>query len=96
MAEVIEVVGLVYKVKYLKKSGDFSNKFIREDDNIYDVELEDIIMKLPPPSGGHGSSRCQYLMFDIDLTSFIVQYYYLTYYILLFSYFLLSALKYFL
>ena len=30
VAEVIEVVGLVYKVKYLKKLGD--NKFIREDD----------------------------------------------------------------
>ena len=69
MAEVIEVAGLVYKVKYLKKSGD--NKFIRED--IYDVELEDIIMKVPPPSVGHGSSRRQYLMFDIDLTSFTVQ-----------------------
>ena len=72
MADVIEVVGLVYKVKCLKKSGDFSNKFIQDDD-IYDVEFEDIIMKLPPPSAGHGSSRCQYLMFDIDLTSFIVQ-----------------------
>ena len=47
VAEVIEVVGLFYKVKYLKKSGD--NKFIREDDDIYDVELEDIIMKVPPP-----------------------------------------------
>ena len=46
VAEVIEVVGLVYKVKYLKKSGDFTNKFIR-DDNIYNVELEDIIIKLP-------------------------------------------------
>ena len=73
VAEVIEVVGLVYKLKYVKKSGDFSNKFIREDDNIYDVEFEDIIMKLPPPSAGHGSFRCLYLMFDIDLTSFIVQ-----------------------
>ena len=71
MAEVIEVAGLVYKVKYLKKSGD--NKFIREDDNIYDVELEDMIMKVPPPSVGHGSSRRQYLVFDIDLTSFTVQ-----------------------
>ena len=71
VAEVIEVAGLVYKVKYLKKSGD--NKFIREDDNIYDVELEDIIMKVPPPSVGHGSCRRQYLMFDIDLTSFTVQ-----------------------
>ena len=71
VAEVIEVVGLVYKVKYLKKSGD--NKFIREDDNIYDVELEDIIMKVSPPSVGHRSSRRQYLIFDIDLTSFTVQ-----------------------
>ena len=72
MAEVNEVVGLAYKVKYLKKSGDFRNKFMR-DDNIYDVELEDNIMKLPPSSAGHGSYRCQYLMFDIDLTFFIVQ-----------------------
>ena len=56
MAEFHEVVGLVYKVNYLKKSRDFSNKFI-QDDNIYDVELEDIIMKLPPPNAGHGSSR---------------------------------------
>ena len=70
MAEVIEVVGLVYKVKYLKKSGDFSNKFIQEENNIYNVELEDIIMKLPPPSAGR---RSQYLMFDADLTSFIIQ-----------------------
>ena len=71
MAEFHEVVGLVYKVKYLKESRDLSNKFI--DDNIYDVELEDIIMKLPPLNAGHGSSRRQYLMFDIYLTSFIVQ-----------------------
>ena len=72
VAEVIEV-SLVYKVKYLKKSGDFGNKFIREDNSIYDVELEDIIMKLPPPSAGHGSSRRRYLMFDVDLTSYNVQ-----------------------
>ena len=71
VAEVIEVVGLVYIVNYLKKSGD--NKFIRENDDIYDVELEEIIMKVPPPSVGHGSFRRQYLMFDIDLTSFTVQ-----------------------
>ena len=37
------------------------------------MELENIVMKLPPSSAGHGSSRRQYLMFDADLTSFIVQ-----------------------
>ncbi|XP_065662840.1 uncharacterized protein LOC136085459 [Hydra vulgaris] len=68
VAKVLEVVGIVYKIKYLKKSGEFCNKFIREDDNLYDLELKDIIMKLPPPSIGHGSSKRQYLMFDVDLT----------------------------
>ena len=73
MAEIIEAVGLVCKIRYLKESGDLSNIFIREDDNIYDVELEDIIIKLPPPNAGHGSSRHQYIMFNVDLISFIVQ-----------------------
>ena len=40
--------------------------------NIY-VKLEDIIIKILPPSAGHGSPRGQYLMLDNDLTSFIVQ-----------------------
>ena len=71
MAEVIEVVGLVYKIKYFKKSG--SNEFVREDDNIYDVELEDIMMKVQSPSVGHESSRHQYFMFYVDLTSFTEQ-----------------------
>ena len=83
VAEVVTVKSQnVFVVKYLKKlttSEKFvraatSEKFVRADDNLYDLDKDDIIMKLPNPSQAGGSARQQeHLLFGVDLSNFYVE-----------------------
>lgn len=59
-----------YKVTYLKKIQD-SSKFIRADDTNYDVDREDVLLKLPPPKIEGGTARQLInLTFGVNLSKF--------------------------
>ena len=60
---VAEVTGIdgVIEVKYLKRI-DKTNKFLKNEDKIYETEKEDLILKLPRPITVGGSERRRQLL----------------------------------
>lgn len=73
VAEIVNVQGTYFTIKYLKKVTNHM-KFFREDDNEYEIEIDDIEMKLPNPIMGGGSVRQrQYLTFNVNLSKYNVE-----------------------
>lgn len=73
VANVVGVTDDGFKVRYLKRS-KFAAKFLFENDTIYDLPDEDVVMKLGAPSVVGGTARRNAEMtFSIDLSSFNVQ-----------------------
>lgn len=73
IANVVGVNDDGFKVKYLKRS-KFAAKYLFEDDTVYDLPGEDVVMKLGIPSIVGGTARRSSAMtFSIDLSAFNVQ-----------------------
>ncbi|RZF47292.1 hypothetical protein LSTR_LSTR009783 [Laodelphax striatellus] len=70
VVEVNEVHDDHYRVIYLKKMQD-SYKFIRAEETIYDIDRDDVLIKLPPPKIEGGTARQLINMsFGVDLSTF--------------------------
>lgn len=70
VAVIINIDRNDLKVKYLKRIIG-TNKFIYEDAKIYDLQLEDVLLKLPPPTTAGGTARREsQMVFAIDIQSF--------------------------
>ncbi|XP_063234886.1 tigger transposable element-derived protein 6-like [Bacillus rossius redtenbacheri] len=74
VAEVVSVTSQdIFVVKYLKKLTPRSAKFVRGDDNLYDLYNNDIVLKLPNPIQAGTSARQQcHLLFGVNLCNYNV------------------------
>lgn len=74
VAEICEISNYpVFQIQYLKKQ-TLSNKFTREDEKLYDIDIEDIVAKLPNPVTTSGSARqLECLSFGVDFSSYKVE-----------------------
>lgn len=72
---VVEIVGkhdFQYDVKFLVKTG--TNSFLLKNETVYQIEEDDIVLKLPPPVSTGGSERqISHLKFAVNFNSFIVE-----------------------
>lgn len=74
VAKIIDDADDVLKIKYLKMVRGKTQQFIEDDENIYDLDKEDVIHKLPSPSNAGGSARQQqYFRFGVDLSRYNVE-----------------------
>lgn len=74
IAEVVEIVDKDFKIKYLKKINQSTNKFLHESEKIFSITNEDFVMKLPAPTSVGGSARREMqLAFSVDLSSYKVK-----------------------
>lgn len=72
VAEIIDIKGEQYNVKYLKKIAH-TNKFLYEKD-VYEIENKNIVFKLPKPKSVGGSERqCMQLTFGISFSNYNVE-----------------------
>lgn len=64
----------LFSVKYLKKANSIGKEYFTfiEDSEVYDLMLQDIIMKLPPPEliGSSSSRNIERYIFPVDLKGF--------------------------
>lgn len=73
VAEIVDIHD-EYTIKYLKKIEGTKNKFLYENDKTYDINLNDIIMKLPKPSSVGGSERqALQLAFSVSFHPYVVE-----------------------
>lgn len=71
---VIKVLdGTEFSIKFLKKSQKTNNFLYPEQDDISDVTLDDIVMKLPPPHQNMGT-KSHFLVLTQTLLIFLVYY----------------------
>lgn len=65
--------GFELQIKFYKRIG-VTSKFTQESQQIFDVMIEDIVVKLPKPTILTGSSRTQgQLSFPVDFTNYNVK-----------------------
>lgn len=73
IAHIIEANNDIFNVKYLKKSR-FGTKFYFQDDTVYELPAQDVIMKLGSPTTVGGTARRNTEMtFSVDLSPFNVE-----------------------
>lgn len=74
VAEICDISNYpVFQIQYLKKQ-TLSSKFKREDEQLYDIDIEDIVAKLPNPVATSGSARqLECLSFGVDFSSYKVE-----------------------
>lgn len=59
-------------VKYLKKKA--GNKFICDDETVYDIQLSDVVLKLPAPyTVGGTERRNRELQFSVDFSTYAIE-----------------------
>lgn len=69
VAKVVKKVDIVYEIQYLVKTG--MNTFLLRNENIYEIDEEEIICKLPPPSTTGSSERLkQSLKFPVNFSAY--------------------------
>lgn len=72
VAHVMSLENDTAQVQYLKKIQ--GNKFILEDHSTYDIDLQDVVAKLPNPAKSGGSARQrECLNFGVDFSSYKVE-----------------------
>lgn len=74
VAEIVKKLNAsTFQVKYLKRLSD-TNMFVREIEDVYDIEIDDVEMRLPLPMTVGGSQRQMLqLSFPVDLSTYDVK-----------------------
>lgn len=75
VGKIISVSGdkIEYKIQFYKRIGN-GNKFMKESEDVYDVDGEDILVKLPNPEVLSGSARVTgQLWFQVDFINYNIK-----------------------